>query len=103
MLTLVSGIVGTTWGLVQAGQALGAAAEQRAAAEKLAHEKTDIGRSRAAIAGPRQSAKRIGSQDAEFSGVRHPVQAGERAWDSGGSQKFAEHCCRRPEAGRQNA
>ncbi len=42
MLTLVSGIVGTTWGLVQAGQALDAAAEQRAAAEKLAHEKTAL-------------------------------------------------------------
>ena len=42
LFSLVGGIVGTTWGLVRAGQALDAEAEQRHAAERLAHEKAEL-------------------------------------------------------------
>jgi serine/threonine protein kinase/Flp pilus assembly protein TadD len=42
MLALVGGIVGTTWGLLVAGQALDDEADQRRVAEKLAHEKDEL-------------------------------------------------------------
>ncbi|HEV2971097.1 MAG TPA: tetratricopeptide repeat protein [Pirellulales bacterium] len=42
LLSLVGGIMGTTWGLVRASQALDAEAEQRHAADKLAQEKAAL-------------------------------------------------------------
>jgi serine/threonine protein kinase/tetratricopeptide (TPR) repeat protein len=42
MLALVGGIVGTSWGLIKADQALDAEADQRRVAEKLAHEKAAL-------------------------------------------------------------
>ncbi len=42
MLALVGGIVGTTWGLLTAGQALDAEADQRRVADRLAHEKAEL-------------------------------------------------------------
>jgi serine/threonine protein kinase/predicted negative regulator of RcsB-dependent stress response len=42
LLALVGGIMGTTWGLVRASQALDAETEQRQVAEKLAREKAEL-------------------------------------------------------------
>ena len=82
MLALVGGIVGTTWGSECRNGAT-------AAAEKLAARESGTGRSRASIARSRRSAKRIGSEDAEFGGVRHPIQVGMACR---GLRRFGEAC-----------